>query len=223
MVRVVGVSKSYRSGRGRVAALTDVHLEVATGSALALVGRSGSGKTTLLLCIGGLERPDRGRVICAGTEVQDLGPGALARFQRRQVGYMFQSGNLLSFLTVRENLALPLELNGIFGKARDRRVEELLEALGLAGLGPALPRELSGGETQRVALARAIVHRPAVLLADEPTASLDSHTGQRLIQTMREWAAGQGATLVVATHDPDVVARVGARVTLSDGRLEEES
>lgn len=220
-IDVQGVSKSYRSGRGRVAALSDVSLRVAAGGALAVLGRSGSGKTTLLHCIGGLERPDAGRVFCAGTAVHTLGPGALARFQRRRVGFVFQAGNLLSFLTVRENLALPLELNGILGRERDRRVAALLETVGLPGVGAALPRELSGGETQRVAFARAIAHGPAILLADEPTASLDSETGERLIGSMLEWATGHAATLVVATHDPDVVARVTAAIRLKDGRLEE--
>jgi putative ABC transport system ATP-binding protein len=218
---VQGVCKFYRSGRGQVAALSDVSLGVAAGSALAVVGRSGSGKTTLLNCIGGLERPDAGRVVCAGTEVHALGPSALARFLRQRVGFVFQFGNLLSFLTVRENLALPLELNGVFGRRRDRRVDALLETVGLPEVGAALPRELSGGETQRVAFARAIAHGPAILLADEPTASLDSHTGARLIGSMLDWVAGPGATLVVATHDPEVVARVTVAVRLKDGRREE--
>jgi ABC-type lipoprotein export system ATPase subunit len=220
MIEAAGVSKTYRSGRGKVSALEDISFTVEKGACFAVAGKSGSGKTTLLNCLGGLEKPDRGRVTCAQVEVSTLSRSAVSHFQRRQVGFVFQFGNLISYLTVRENLAFPLELNGVSGAARERRIRELLDRVGLPGIGRALPGELSGGETQRIAFARAIAHSPAILLADEPTASLDSATGRELIHLMHSLSSEQGCTLVVATHDPEVIAMATGRLQLKDGRKE---
>jgi putative ABC transport system ATP-binding protein len=218
-IRMEGICKTYRSGRGRVEALSDVTETIEQGSATAVVGKSGSGKSTLLNCIGGLERPDRGRVRCFGTDVHALSGRSLSLFQRRQVGFVFQSGNLLSYLTVRNNIALPLALNGVAGREQHRRVLTLLEGIGLPGVGSALPRELSGGEAQRVAFARAVAHGPRILLADEPTANLDSPTGSTLVQLMLELVRDRGCTLVVSTHDPVVIEQVDRTLHLRDGRL----
>jgi putative ABC transport system ATP-binding protein len=223
MIQLDDVRKTYRSRRGVTPALRGVSLSVGQGESLALVGKSGSGKTTLLHCTAGIERPDGGRVHCCGVALHTLAQRALGRFLREQVGIVFQRGNLLSYLTAAENVAFPLQLNGWTARERARRVAELLERIGLGEAGGALPDELSGGELQRVALARAIAHRPRLLLADEPTASLDTATGARLVGLMLGLAREGGCTVVVATHDPDVVSLADRRVELLDGRIQDEA
>jgi ABC-type lipoprotein export system ATPase subunit len=221
VIQVLGVSRAYRSGRGRVVALQDISFQVERGKSFILAGRSGSGKTTLLNCLGGLEKPDSGTIFCAGLDVNALTRRELSLFQRKHIGFMFQAGNLLSYLSVQENLAFPLEMNRVSGAARDKRIHRLLESIGLPDIGAALPRELSGGEMQRVAFARAIAHSPAILLADEPTASLDSANGRQLTQLMLALSREQQCTLVVATHDPEVIDMADERLFLKDGRREE--
>ncbi len=222
MVKVRGVSKTYRSGRRQVEALRDVSCTVEEGSALAVVGKSGSGKTTLLNCIGGLEQPDRGGITCLGQDIHTLSRRSLSLFQRQHLGFVFQFGNLLSYLTVHENVGFPLALNGFAGQERDKRVLGLLERVGLRGSQQALPRELSGGEVQRVSFARAIAHGPRILLADEPTASLDSATAQDLIQLMLEVMQEQASSLIVSTHDPVVIDLADNILHLRDGKMVEE-
>jgi putative ABC transport system ATP-binding protein len=223
VIEVVDLCKSYQSGRRTLTALENISFKVAQGESFVVAGKSGSGKTTLLNCIGGLERPDRGTILCDGLEINHLSRSALSRFQRERIGFVFQRGNLLSFLTVRENLSFPLALNGVNGKQREMRIEALLESIGLPELGAALPGELSGGETQRVAFARAIAHRPTLLLADEPTASLDSATGRRLIGLMFSLCRQQQCTLVTASHDPEVIRTAERQFQLKDGRKDTDS
>lgn len=220
-ISVRGVDKTFRSGRGEVRAIEDLSFAVEGGSVLVVVGRSGSGKTTLLNCLGGLERVDRGSIICNDVDISRLSGRPLALFQRRHIGFVFQFGNLISYLTVAENIGFPLVLNGVAGRQKARRIAELLERVGLSGAGRALPHELSGGETQRVAFARAIAHGPSLLLADEPTASLDSKTGRDVIDLMFAMTASGRCTTIVATHDPDVIACAGNRLLLKDGRVQE--
>lgn len=222
MVQTLGVGKIYRSGRRQVEALCDVSCTVEQGTALAVVGKSGSGKTTLLNCIGGLERPDRGSVICLGQDIHALSRRSLSLFQRQHLGFVFQFGNLLSYLTVYENIDFPLALNGVPGKERDGRVLELLERVGLLDSQQALPRELSGGEVQRVSFARAVAHGPQVLLADEPTASLDSDTARDLVQLMLDVVLEQASSLIVSTHDPVVIDLADNIMHLRDGRVVDE-
>lgn len=222
MIRVQDIGKFYQSGRRQVEALCNVSCTVEGGSALAVVGKSGSGKTTLLNCIGGLERPDRGSVTCLGQDILALSRRSLSLFQRQYLGFVFQFGNLLSYLTVYENISFPLTLNGVTGKERDERVFGLLERVDLRDSQHALPGELSGGEVQRVAFARAVAHRPQILLADEPTASLDSGTARDLIQLMLEVTQEQASSLIVSTHDPVVIGLAGNILHLRDGRMVEE-
>lgn len=221
MIEISNVCKTFRSGRGQVAALDYISMTVKKGSFHVIAGRSGSGKTTLLNCIGILEKPEKGRVACAGIEVTKLSRRAAAQFRREQIGFVFQFANLVSYLSVRENIALPLELNHWPADARNRRVDALLDTVGMSGMGPAMPQELSGGETQRAAFARAIAHRPSILLADEPTASLDSEAGGRLIRLMQRMVGENGCTLIVATHDPDIIAAADDTFYLKDGRKED--
>jgi len=219
---IQGISKAYRSGRRQVEALCDVSCSVERGSALAVVGKSGSGKTTLLNCIGGLERPDRGSITCMELDIHALSRRSLSLFQRQHLGFVFQFGNLLSYLTVYENVGFPLALNGVTSKERDARVIGLLERVGLRESLHALPGELSGGEVQRVSFARAVAHGPQMLLADEPTASLDTGTARDLIQLMLEVMQEQASSLIVATHDPVVIDLADNILHLRDGRLVEE-
>ncbi len=222
MIELQAVSKQFTSGRGHVSAIRDISFAVHRGKGVILQGRSGSGKTTLLNCIGTLETPDQGAIVYKGANICTLSPRQRALFRRKEVGFVFQSGNLLPWLTVAENLQFPLELNGIHGRIQRRRIEELLATFGLAGYGKAMPVELSGGELQRIAFARAIAHAPAILLADEPTASLDSNNGQQLIALMFSLCRLQATTLFVATHDQDLLAMADTIIALKDGRMEQK-
>ena len=220
MIEILAGSKKYTSGRGHITALADITFNVEKGQSSVLAGKSGSGKTTLLNCIGALERPDSGRILCNGRDICTLGQRERALFQRREIGFVFQAANLLPWLTVGENLQFPLELNGIRGKEQEQRIEELLATFDLSGYDKAMPGELSGGETQRIAFARAIAHKPFLLLADEPTASLDSATGNQLIQLMLSLCAEQRTTLIIATHDAELIAMTDHKIYLKDGRME---
>jgi len=217
MIQVTNLTKTFRSGRGRVTAIRDLSLSIPGGCVAALMGKSGSGKSTLLNCMGGLDKPDQGEVICFGTSIQRLSTGRLCQFQRRHLGFVFQRGNLISYLTVAENIGLPLTLNHIGGAERRKRIEALLEAIDLQAAAKALPHELSGGETQRVSVARAIAHRPALLLADEPTANLDTVTGQRVVQLMLTLGEQTGCTILMATHDREISTIARMVIHLKDG------
>ncbi len=221
MVECRSVTKTYHSGRGTLQALRGISLAIAPGTAAAIAGKSGSGKTTLLNCMGGLDRPDSGQVFVNGIDLHTLPQRGLSLFLRRDMGFVFQFGNLLSYLTVFENIAFPLKLNNIPKLELERRTQELLERIGLAGAGPALAHELSGGEVQRVAVARALAHRPKLLLADEPTASLDSATGTSLVRLMFELGRESGCTMVLSTHDSEVMDLADQRLHIRDGMLQE--
>ena len=223
MIALTDITKSFRSGRGRVDALVDVSMAVPAGGFAAIMGKSGSGKSTLLNCIGGLETPDQGDIRCFETVVNRLAARPLSLFQRRHLGFVFQRGNLLSYLTVAENIGLPLTLNNVTGTERSRRIEALLEGIGLAEAARALPHELSGGEIQRVSVARALAHRPRLLLADEPTANLDTDSGRQVVALMRRLSAEVGGTIIMATHDRDILNDVDRIIHLKDGTLAKEA
>ena len=223
MIQLESIHKTFRSGRGFVNALKDVSFVVEKGSATAVVGKSGSGKSTLLNCIGGLERPDKGSIACFGRDILALSAKALSTFQRQSVGFIFQHGNLLSYLTVSENIAFPLTLNGIVGNPKTERVKMLLEKIGLSAAAKAMPHELSGGEIQRVSAARALAHSPRMLLADEPTASLDTDTGKNLIDLMFEIGREQGCTMIISTHDPEICGLADRTIYLRDGEKLKEA
>lgn len=222
MIELSHVKKTFHSGRGQVNAIADVSLSVSGGCFAAIIGKSGSGKSTLLNCMGGLESVDRGEIVCFGMPIHRLTASALSRFQRSRLGFVFQRGNLLSYLTVAENIGLPLTLNGMVGQIRTKRIEALLADIDLLSAAKALPHELSGGETQRVSVARAIAHRPMLLLADEPTASLDTVTGQRIVQLMRDLGKEHGCTIIMATHDREITASADPVIGLKDGKVVRE-
>lgn len=222
MIELSGITKTFRSGRGRVDAIVDVSLRIAAGGFAAVMGKSGSGKTTLLNCMGGLEIPDRGEIFYFDTPINRLTAGQLSLFQRRHLGFVFQGGNLLSYLNVSENIGLPLTLNGIVGAARTKRIATLLADIDLTAAAKVLPHELSAGETQRVSVARAIAHHPRLLLADEPTANLDTANGRQLVQLIRNLGKECGCTIIVATHDRDVTGGADLLIGLQDGMVVRE-
>jgi putative ABC transport system ATP-binding protein len=212
------VVRRLPSGGAEIAVLDGVDLEVAAGDFVAILGPSGSGKSTLLGLLAGLDRPTEGSVLLDGEPLEGLDEDALALLRRRKVGFVFQSFQLLGNLTARENVLLPLELNGVADAAA--RTDDLLARVGLAARGHHYPSQLSGGEQQRVALARAFAPRPSVLLADEPTGNLDAATGAAALDLLVELREREGTTLVLVTHDPAVAARARRRIHLRAGRVE---
>lgn len=216
---VRGLRRAYTEGERTREVLRGVDLDVRAGEFLALLGRSGSGKSTLLNLIAGIDRPDAGDIRIAGTRVTALTERARTLFRRRHIGFVFQFYNLLPTLTVEENLLLPLELNGRTGAAANDVVARLLAEVALADRAQAFPDRLSGGEQQRVAVARALVHDPALVLADEPTGTLDAETGRAVLELFDRLLRARGKTLVVVTHSKAVTRLADRVLTLEDGRL----
>ena len=217
VLAVVGAYKSY----GERPILRDVSFTMRAGERVALLGPSGSGKTTLLNCIGGVDRPDTGEVLVAGCKLHALDTDGLAEVRRKHLGMVFQFFHLLPTLTAAENMELPLQLQGLPVGERSSRVESLLQRVGLTQRANALPSELSGGEMQRVAIARAIVHKPALLLADEPTGNLDSQTGEAILNLLEEVVRETGAALLMVTHSKEAAARCQRVLHMKDGSLTE--
>jgi putative ABC transport system ATP-binding protein len=219
LIELVGVHKSYREGDAERVVLADVDLAIDPGSVVALLGPSGSGKSTVLNLIGGIDVPERGDVRVGSRSLVSLSEHDRALYRRRSVGFVFQAFNLIPTLTVEENVRLPLELTGVDGAAARDRVAALLAEVGLADRTAAFPERLSGGEQQRVALARAVVHRPLIVLADEPTGNLDSVAAGRLLALLRGLAAESGTTVVVATHSAEAAAVADRVLTVRGGRV----
>jgi ABC-type lipoprotein export system ATPase subunit len=210
------VSKRFHRGREEVVALADVTITVDAGEFVAVVGPSGSGKSTLLHVAGGLDRPDRGRVVVGGRDLATLSVGDRAGLRRREIGFVFQFFHLIPTLSVAENVSLPLLLDG---RRDGDRVDALLKRVGLAERAGHLPGELSGGEMQRTAIARALVAGPRLILADEPTGNLDSATGAEVFDALAGQVREASTTLVMATHDDAMARRADRVLHLRDGRL----
>ena len=218
-VRTEGVWKTFHQEAEEVHAVRDVSLTVERGEFTALAGPSGSGKTTLLNLIGGLTRPSQGRVWVAGREVSEMSNQELARLRLQEVGFVFQAYNLLPVLTALENAEFPMLLQGVDPAERHARVGELFERTGMSGLEDRRPGKLSGGQQQRVAVVRAVASRPALVLADEPTANLDSTASEALLDVMGELNGDLGVTFVFATHDSRVMERSRRLVRMVDGAV----
>jgi len=219
-VSVVDVTKEYDLGRTKVPALRGVSLAVEPGEFMAVAGPSGSGKSTLLNLVGCLDRPTAGRVLVGGQDVAALGDDALSDLRARTIGFIFQTFNLIPVLSALEYVEFPLLFRGGRNAGRERALEALA-AVGLADFARHRPDELSGGQRQRVAVARALVTDPAIVLADEPTANLDSQTGETIIDLMLDINRRAGTTFIFSTHDPKVMAHAQRVVRLSDGRIVE--
>jgi putative ABC transport system ATP-binding protein len=217
LVALDSVSREYGAGAAVVHALLDVTLTLPQGELCIVHGRSGSGKTTLLNMIGGLDRPTRGRVEVVGLEVSSLGEEALIEYRRDTVGFVFQSFGLIPILSAAENVEVPLRLRRVEPSERDERVRELLGLVDLADRANHRPQELSGGEQQRVAIARALANDPRLLIADEPTAQLDSSRARTVMGVLRRLVDERGVSVIVATHDPLLIGMGDQVVELRDG------
>ena len=219
LIRIRGLTKSYRQGELEVPALRGVDLDVADGEFTALAGPSGSGKTTLLNLIGALDTPTAGTIEVAGRDIRELGKGDAADFRLAHVGFIFQAYNLVPVLTAYENAEFTLLLRGVEAEERAAIVKPLLERVGLGEMMDRKPHELSGGQQQRVAIVRALATHPRLVLADEPTANLDSATSEALLDLMAGLNQELGTTFVFSTHDPVVIDRAHRVVELRDGRV----
>jgi len=220
-IQVTNLRKSYEMGASEVHALRDVSLNVAEGERVFLGGPSGSGKSTLLHIIGCLDGYDGGSVVIGEKNVAKANDRDMSDFRARNIGFVFQNFNLMPVLNVTENVEYPLLLNGIKNlKQRRGQVKDMLESVGLDTHAKHFPNELSGGQRQRVAIARALVHRPRLLIADEPTANLDSVTGAAIMALMLELSRNHGSTVIICTHNPELLDKAERRIMLRDGLLE---
>jgi len=223
IVECRGVSKTYRQGKVSVAALSEIDLVTEAGEFMALAGPSGSGKTTLLNLVGGLDTPDTGRIQVGGQSYDDLSDAQMADLRLHRIGFIFQAYNLIPVLSALENVEYVMLLQGKPAAERRQRAREILDIVGLEGKYDRRPAELSGGQQQRVAVARAIVSGPDIVLADEPTANLDSKTGESLLSLMRQMNRERGATFIFSTHDPMVMEYARRIVLLRDGCIVEDN
>jgi putative ABC transport system ATP-binding protein len=220
IIKLEEVSRIYDTGKVQVPALVDVNLDVANGEFLAIVGPSGSGKSTMMNILGCLDRPTSGLYVLDGQPVDELSDDGLAFVRSRSIGFVFQSYNLLPRTSALENVATPLMYQGVGKRERMRRAQAALERLGLGDRLSHVPSELSGGQQQRVGIARALVTEPALILADEPTGNLDSHSGAEVLELFKDLHA-LGRTIVLITHDVDVAAAADRAVHIRDGQLME--
>jgi putative ABC transport system ATP-binding protein len=219
MVRVEDIHRSFGEGAAAVHALRGVSFEVPRGELVALKGRSGSGKTTLLNIVGGLDRPDRGRVVLDGVDLAGLDEDGLLGLRRDRIGFVFQSFGLIPILTAAENVGVPMRLRRMDARAREERVELLLALVGLADHAKQRPSELSGGQQQRVAIARALANNPSILVADEPTGQLDAETGHGVMELLRAVVHSENVTALVATHDATLLDLADRVLELGDGEI----
>jgi putative ABC transport system ATP-binding protein len=223
IVHTEGLTKVYGSDGQRIYALNGMNLSVEEGEFLAIMGPSGSGKSTALYLIGGLERPSEGKVCLRDADIGALDDDALSRLRRKSLGFVFQFFNLIPVLSARENVAIPLILDGVPRPDALKQADEALSRVGLADRASHRPSELSGGQQQRVALARALVTKPAVVLADEPTGNLDSQSSDEVVQMLRRAVDEWGQTLILVTHDPRVAAYADRIIFLKDGKIVDEN
>jgi putative ABC transport system ATP-binding protein len=216
------VYKYYHSGDEKVTALSGVSLEIQQGDFVSIMGPSGGGKTTFLNCLGGLDFPDRGEIYLNNRLLNSLGDKELTELRRKEIGFVFQFFNLMPTLTVQENIELPLLISHS-AKAESKQVQTLLDYVGLLHRANSFPSELSGGEMQRVAIARALVHRPSIVLADEPTGNLDSENGIKILELMSKASADFNTTVVMATHNSQIADYGNRHFEIRDGRATSRS
>tara|TARA_B100001245_G_scaffold121696_1_gene89485 strand:+ start:86 stop:781 length:696 start_codon:yes stop_codon:yes gene_type:complete len=217
VIEIENLTRKYGKGIGEVVAINEISLNIEYGEFTAIIGPSGSGKSTLLNLIGGLDKSDSGSVLLAGRDIAKMSGSQISDFRRDRIGFIFQAYNLIPVLSATENIEYIMLLQGIPSVKRKERVQEMLFLVGLEGLGHRRPSELSGGQQQRVAVARAMASKPEIILADEPTANLDSKTGMALLDMMRQLNEDQGVTFVFSTHDEMIMKRARRLIHLRDG------
>jgi putative ABC transport system ATP-binding protein len=222
LIQTEGLKKTYRDNDVEVPALRGIDLTIHAGEFTAIVGPSGSGKTTLLNIISGLDKPTEGQVWLDGRPVSDMSGAELSDFRRDHIGFIFQAYNLIPVLKVEENIEYIMFLQRVDKEDRHSRVQGILRDVGLEGYAHRFPAKLSGGQQQRVAIARAMVSRPLMILADEPTANLDSKTGADLLDMMRELNEGQGMTFIFSTHDPMIMEKARRVIIIKDGLVDSD-
>ncbi len=218
VIRVAGLGKSYQTAAGEFPALRGVDLEITAGEYVAIMGPSGSGKSTFMNLLGCLDTPSAGDYFLAGENVAQMSKDDLARLRNRTIGFVFQGFNLLPRMNLQDNVALPLVYAGVDKETRRARARVLLDRVGLGKYAESLPNRISGGQQQRVAIARALVNAPRLILADEPTGNLDSHTSEEIMRLFGELNA-DGITIVLVTHEPDIAEHAGRQVRFLDGRI----
>ncbi len=221
-VRCVDLCKTYRQGDQDIKALDHVSIEIAKGGFVCLSAPSGGGKTTLLNAIGGLDIPDSGEVYVDEQRIDNLSKGDLADLRLRQIGFVFQAYNLIPVLTAQENVEFVMQVQGVAANERNEKAKAILKEVGLEGLEDRRPAEMSGGQQQRVAVARAVASRPALILADEPTANLDSKTSEELMELFAELNETHGSTFIIASHDQRVMNYAKRLIRMLDGRIVED-
>lgn len=222
IVKTIDLWKIYRVGKVKYPALRGVSLEIREGEFVGIVGPSGSGKTTLLNLIGALDRPTKGDILIKGISLSKLSGDELARLRNKEIGFVFQFYNLIPYMSALENVELPLVASGVSIEERRRRAIELLELFGLKDKIYKKPNELSGGEQQRVAISRALINDPSIILADEPTGNVDSKTGHLIVQTFRKLVDDKNVTIIMVTHNPQMVEYCDRIIYLKDGTIERE-
>ncbi|MBD3617758.1 MAG: ABC transporter ATP-binding protein [Gracilimonas sp.] len=220
-IRLNKLTKSYQEGDKTRAVLDDLELSITEGELIVLLGRSGSGKSTLLNLVSGIDKPDSGAVIIGGTNLAELNEKERTLFRRKNIGFVFQSFNLISTLNAYENVLLPLKLKGVTDEETLSKADQFLQDVGLGDRGDSYPDRLSGGEQQRVAIARALAHEPMLILADEPTGNLDYETGKQILDILENLVRKNGRTIILATHDRDICKIADRVLEIRGGKLTE--